>query len=70
MAPAADGGANQARGGRYESEVKQIATSGTLVVSFRAPEVLIKRLDKLAEEEQRSRANLIIRILTKAVQVK
>jgi hypothetical protein len=38
-----------------------------VVVSFRAPRALVKQLDELARGDQRTRANLIVRILTHAV---
>jgi hypothetical protein len=38
----------------------------TVVVSFRAPVELVKRLDELAQGDQRNRANFILRTLTRA----
>ena len=36
----------------------------TAIVSFRAPAELAKRLDELAEGDQRNRANFILKVLT------
>jgi hypothetical protein len=36
----------------------------TVIVSFRAPVELVKRLDELAEGDQRNRANFILKLLT------
>jgi hypothetical protein len=36
----------------------------TVIISFRAPADLAKRLDDLAEDDQRNRANFVLKILT------
>jgi hypothetical protein len=42
----------------------------TVVVSFRAPRQLVEELDKIAQGDQRTRANYIVRTLTQAVTLK
>jgi predicted transcriptional regulator len=37
-------------------------------VTFRAPDELVRRLDEIARLEQRNRSNLIVKILTIAVE--
>jgi hypothetical protein len=39
----------------------------TVVVSFRAPRSLVTELEKMANGDQRTRANFIVRMLTQAV---
>lgn len=39
----------------------------TVVISFRAPRGLVKQLDEIAEGDQRTRTNFIVRMLTQAV---
>ncbi len=39
----------------------------TVVISFRAPRALVKEVDKLAADNQRTRASFIVRALTQAV---
>src|SRR5262245_17494343 len=39
----------------------------TVIISFRAPRDLAKKLDELATADQRTRANYIVRTLTQAV---
>jgi len=39
----------------------------TVVVSFRAPTQLVEKLDDLAQGDQRTRANFLLRMLTNAI---
>ncbi len=41
--------------------------SDSVVVSFRAPRELVNQLDRIAQGDQRTRANFIVRTLTQAV---
>jgi hypothetical protein len=43
------------------------STPDTTVVSFRAPRALVDQLDRIAQGDQRTRANFIVRTLTQAV---
>lgn len=56
---------------RYMATRKQQADSKTddsSVLSLRFPKSLVKRLDKVAEREMRTRANLIVFLLTKGLE--
>ncbi len=45
---------------------KQPESKDTLVLSIRFPKGLIKRIDRLADREMRTRANMIVYLLTTA----
>ena len=49
---------------------KKKQESGTLVLSFRLPEQLIKRVDLFAEKELRSRVNMIHVLLEEALRAR
>ena len=50
-----------------KKQIQGDGTADTVVVSFRAPRKLLDQLDKIAQGDQRTRANFIVRTLTQAV---